>query len=127
MNLLSVSKPRHSDIVYELFPTWPELVSDYGHDCLVLYNPFNNVFPYEPTSVTLDSYTYPLTEKRTMLDGTVAFVFDVLNDQTFHDVFYNATLPYNSPSLKSLYMNTTVGVSVEYLVICCPEVLPNPI
>lgn len=123
-NLMVVSKPRHSDIVYDLFPTWSELVSDYGHDCLVFYNLFYDEFPYEPTSITMDSYTYPLTEKRTMLDGTVAFVFDVLYDQTFHDFFYEATLPYNDPSLKSLYMNTTIGVSIEHQVLCFPEQLP---
>ena len=127
MNLNTVSKSKHGDIVYELLPTWQVLVDDYGHDCLVLYNYGSLVCPFEPLSITLDSYTYPLTEKRTLQDGTVLFVFDVLYDQTFHDVFYEATLPYNNPSTKSIYVNVSLGVYEEQLVLCLPATLPLPI
>lgn len=127
MNLNTVSRSKHSDIVYDLFPMWQELVDDYGHDCLVLYNYGGLVCPFEPLSITVDSYTYPLTEKRIHQDGTVLFVFDVLYDQTFHDVFYEATQPYNNPSIKYVYVNVSLGVYEELPVLCMPVTLPRPI
>ncbi len=127
MNLNTVSRSKHSDNVYDLFPMWQELVDDYGHDCLVLYNYGGLVCPFEPLSITVDSYTYPLTEKRIHQDGSVLFVFDVLYDQTFHDVFYEATKPYNNPSIKYVNVNVSLGVYEELPVLCMPVTLPKPI
>lgn len=115
-NLSSVFFPMDSEVEYTLFPVWPELTTEYGHQCLVLFDWDHDQFPFEPTSITLDTYTYPLTEKRTMLDGTVGFVFDVLYDSTFQDVFYDGHVSPFGSGIKSLYVNTNLGVYQEIFV-----------